>query len=168
MGTVVVLDNATGKTIMFRDQDPGNVLDQGLRSNRFTPLREDGSPAAVYLFEGGVLIDGAPGNAWIDDVWYTGQRDILEPFYQSGEIIRPPEWIWNLPDVDPSAEILATYAAFKGTPEAQTLTEAYQTGGQGFNLQNPVVLAGIGVLFLIFISGGGRKTSQSAAGDLNL
>ena len=168
MGTIVARDNSTGRALTFRAEN-FNVLDQGLRSNRFTPLRDDGEPAQVNLFEGGVLVEGAPLNVWLLDVWYDGQKAILDPFYRSGEILVPPEYLLALPEVETPPDVLAEYAASKGVPDARSLTEAYQTGSSGSILSNPWVLGAIGVGFLMLISGGGRKTIPSGpSGDLNL
>lgn len=126
------------------------------------PILPDGSPAKTYSFEGGYLVQGAPLNAWFNGVWYEGQPDILKPFWDSGQIVKPPDAFFLLPVVPAPAEVVAGYAAFKGAPASvTTLLDAYQQASSGIGalLKNPTVLVGAGALLLFAFVGGRKKAS---------
>lgn len=129
------------------------------------PILPDGSPAKTYSFEGGYLVDGAPLNAWFEGVWYEGQPEILKPFWDSGQIQKPPDAFFLLPVVPAPPEVVANYAAFKGAPvTVQSLLEAHQQASSGISglLSNPVVLVGAGLLLLAMF-GGSRRGGAPAA-----
>lgn len=56
---------------------------------QYTPLRDDGTPAMVQVFDGGWLIDGNPLNVWLGCGWLPGQQTVLAPFVTAGEVATP-------------------------------------------------------------------------------
>jgi hypothetical protein len=134
-----------------------------IRDEGYIPILDDGTPATVNLFEGGYLVQGAPMNAWIQGVWYTGQKEIVAPFIQSGQVPQPPQAIWNLPVVDPPADVLQQYAGAKGVPDATSLLDAYQRGGAiGGTDWTTLAMIGAGALILFFVLPGRRKSAGGA------
>jgi hypothetical protein len=161
MGRLVALDPQTRSPYTFTN---AVGFTDALERFGVVPILPDGTPLPVYSFEGGYLVGGAPLNVWFDQIWYEGQQEILAAHWQSGEIMQPDQALLALPIVEPTAEVLATYAAYKGTPEAQTLTEAYQSAPGP--LSSPMLIAGFGVLALLMFSGGRRRSGGPADGNI--
>lgn len=145
---LVMADPQSKVTSVWSD---GATASIAIRDRGFIPLLDDGTQATVNLFEGGYLVQGAPMNAWINGVWYTGQKEIVAPFIQSGQVPQPPQSVWNLPVVDPPPDVLQNYASAKGVPDATSLVDAYQRGGPvgGAGLDwTTLALIGAGAVFL--------------------
>jgi hypothetical protein len=141
-----------------------------IRDEGYIPILDDGRPATVNLFEGGYLVQGAPLNAWIDGYWYTGQKAIIAPFIQSGQVPQPPQAIWNLPEVEPPPDVLQNYATAKGVPGATSLTDAYQrggpiSGGAGGMDWTTLAMIGAGAVLLFFVLPSRRKSAGAASGS---
>jgi hypothetical protein len=78
----------------------------------YIPIRADGTPMKVQQFEGGFLFDGAPINVWLGLGWYTGQKELLLPFWQSGQIPMPPPNILNADIVPMPAQVEAQWETY--------------------------------------------------------
>jgi hypothetical protein len=159
---LVLVDPQTKVSSVFTDAQRASVM---IRDSGFIPLLDDGTAATVNLFEGGYLVQGAPLNAWTNEYWYTGQKQIILPFIQSGQVPQPPARIWNLPEYDPPADVLAQYAGAKGVPQATSLLDAYQTGkpiGGGTDL---LLIAGAAVLGLLFLFRRGKSAGATTHQD---
>lgn len=156
---ITALDPVSRVARSFADPD---VFVSAL-AHGFIPILSDNSPAKVHSFEGGYLVQGAPLNVWFRGAWYEGQQEILAPFWESGQIDRPPAGALELPVVQAPPDVLASYANYKGVPQAKTLTEAYQgTGGLSSLLSSPLVLLAAGGLALyLFAGAGGRSRGRS-------
>jgi hypothetical protein len=85
----------------------GTGLAQG-----YIPIRADGTAMKVQQFEGGYLFDGAPINVWLGMGWYTGQKELLQPFWASGQIPTPPSGEYNDPTVQMPAAVQAQWQAY--------------------------------------------------------
>jgi hypothetical protein len=125
---IIAADPASKVAQTFTD---GSDAEKAILVYGYIPLLADGSPAHVYKFEGGVLVEGAPLNVWTNGVWYTGQQEILAPYWKSGEIHIPPDSLLALPTVDAPGEVVQAYATYKGVPQATTIKEAYAAGPAG-------------------------------------
>ncbi len=161
MGALIMADPASKSTYAFTDQAQAEI---GISQYGYIPILDDGSVAKVVQFEGAALVQGAPINAWIGDIWYDGQKEIVQSLVSSGQVPMPPARIWNLPVVATPPELLQTYASAKGVPQAKTLLEAYQTGhpiGAGGNTWLWIAAAGLGLLAFI----PRRKKAAASAQD---
>ena len=140
------------KTI-FTFTDVG-ALHNAIKLYGYIPLRPDGSPYVTqYLQEyDGYILDGAPLNVWMDGTWLDGQREALQPYWNSGAIQRPAANVLNLGVVAMPPEVAQRTAAAK----------AAATGGGLFGMDTGTLLAvGAGLVAILWLSKGGKKGSRT-------
>ena len=163
---LVMADPASKVSQVFPDMKQAEIA---IGTYGFIPLLSDGTAATVNEFEGAHLVQGAPINAWVGGYWYTGQKEIVSSLVQAGQVPQPPPEIWNLPVVDPPADVLANYAAAKGVPQAQSLIEAYTTGqpisagGVSWETLGLIGAAVVGLVFLLPKKG--KKSTLPASSE---
>ena len=109
MTPVNAQDPTTGRIYPFVDPPQ---LNDAIVNHHFVPVRSDGSPYRVQLFEGGYLFDGQPLNVIQQGFWYDGQQQALLPYWQNGTIPVPPANILNLPVQGMPAQLQAQTQAF--------------------------------------------------------
>jgi hypothetical protein len=128
----------------------------------YQAILPSGAVGHITEFEGGRLLEGTPLNVWIYGTWYTGQQEILAPLWQNGTVPAPPPDVLQVPITDAPQSVVQQYAAAKGVPGAQTLTEAYQTGqaiGGGSGLSS-MALIGLAGVALLWLASGGKRGSR--------
>jgi hypothetical protein len=118
------------------------MLHNAIKEFGFIPLRRDGSAFFVNEFEGGYLLDGAPIPLWLGMPWLEGQREMLQPHWDSGAIPRPPAELLNAPVGEWPEEVRANYERWKAS---QGISWVW-------------IAAGLGLLFLLMPRGRGSRT----------
>ncbi len=145
-GFIAAADPASKVAYQFTDVD---TLAVAIRDLGYIPLAPDGSPLLVQQFEGGYLLQGAPINVWMGKGWYSGQRELLEPYWQAGTIPTPPASITGAQVVAMPADVAADYAAYKA-----------QDAGLFGGISTPMLLAA-GAVALFFFTGTGKGKRKS-------
>jgi len=136
MGFIAAADPASKASFVFTDV---GQLNDAIKTKGYIPIRSDNQPFIVQEFEGGYLLDGAPLNVYIEDEWYDGQRELLEPYWRSGAIPMPSSETLAVGTVALPADVAATYEEFK---REQTPF--------GLGVPTPVLVgAGLLMLFLL-------------------
>jgi hypothetical protein len=131
MGFITAADPASKATYVFTN---AGQLHDAIKERGYIPVRADLQPYIVQEFEGGYLLDGAPLNVYIDGQWFTGQRELLEPYWKAGTIPTPPQSVLDVGMVEMPEEVRETYETFK---KSETLF--------GLGIPTPVLL-GAGLL----------------------
>ena len=85
----------------------------GAIAKGWIPVRANGTAYKVQNFEGGNLLDGAPENVWFGMGWFAGQQELLQPYWQSGQIPIPPAALLNQPVVAMPADVAANFQAYQ-------------------------------------------------------
>lgn len=87
-------------------------LNDAIVNHQFIPVRSDGTPYRVQMFEGGYLFDGMPLNVIMYGVWYAGQQEALAPYWANGTIPQPAPVVVALPVQAMPAQIAANTQAY--------------------------------------------------------
>lgn len=156
---IAAIDPASKVARTFTSQDE---LAQAIQSQGWIPIHTDGSPFDVKFLEaeGGFVIDGAPLNVYFEGVWYQGQKEVLQPYIDAGQVPMPDQSTWNLPTVPMPEAILSQYVEFKrvtGQP-----TSAAVTGEAGFG--NMALIGGGLLLAALFLFSGKKSPASGAEG----
>jgi len=135
--------------VIYTFSEPGKLND-AIKNYGFIPTMASGQPFVTQSFEDGYLLNGAPINVHMYQVWYEGQRELLQPYWESGAIPSPVAELLSLPIVPMPEDVAQNYQVYKSTI-------ANASGGI------PTALIGFGALALIFLlSSGGSKKSAPA------
>lgn len=102
-------DPSTGVVYPFVDM---GQLNAAIVNHQFIPVRSDGTPYRVQMFEGGYLFDGMPLNVLMFGYWYAGQQEALQPYWSSGAIPLPAANVLALPVQGMPAQLAAQTQAF--------------------------------------------------------
>lgn len=106
MNPVNAADPAT--KVVFPFTDVGQLND-AIKLHGYIPIRSNGTPYQVQVFEGGYLLDGLPLNVLIDGVWYDGQQQALQPYWQSGTIPTPPPQMLGIGTITAPPAVAANF-----------------------------------------------------------
>lgn len=112
--SVQAADPASKTIYTFTDT---TALHNAIKMYGYIPVHTDGTPMqTVYLKEyDGYVLDGAPINVWIDGVWLEGQKEAMAPYWNSGQVMRPPANIESAGAVPMPAEVKAQTEAYQRT-----------------------------------------------------
>jgi len=152
---IIAADPASKVSYTFTDV---GALHNALKLYNYIPLHPDGTPFEVqYLQEyDGYVLDGAPLNVWINGTWLEGQQAAMEPYWSSGRVRRPPANLLQVDTVPMPVEVQERTAAAQ---------RAATTGGPFGMDTNTLLLAGAGVVALLWLSKGGKRASRSMGED---
>jgi len=114
MNSIQAADPASKTIYTFTDT---GALHNAIKLYGYIPVHPDGTPfSTVYLKEyDGYILDGAPINVWIDGVWLEGQKEALQPYWNSGQIPLPPANLSNAGSVPMPAEVKERTEAYRQT-----------------------------------------------------
>lgn len=86
-------------------------LNDAIKVYGYIPMRDNGTPFVTQPFAGGYVIDGSPLNVYIEERWFDGQKELLQPEWVSGRIPQPSADILNIGSVPMPPDVAATYQA---------------------------------------------------------
>lgn len=109
MPPILAKDPQTNQVYSFNDT---GSLDNAIGSYGYIPVDSNGVPYVVQNFEGGHLLNGAPENTYLLGVWYVGQKELLQTYWQKGQIPMPAADIINLPTVPMPSDVAANYQQY--------------------------------------------------------
>jgi hypothetical protein len=151
---VQAVDPNSKTTYTFTDV---GALHNAIKLYNYIPVHTDGTPFKTqYLQEvDGYVLDGAPINVWMEGVWLTGQKDILQKYWAAGSVPQPPANVMNAGEVPMPAQVQAQTAAY----------QAMQGGLFGMDT-GTLVAVGVGVLAIFWLSSGkkGRRGGDGFTG----
>lgn len=110
MAAILAKDPATNQVYSFTDT---GSLDNAIGNYHYIPVDSAGVPYVVQNFEGGHLLNGAPENTYLFGVWYAGQKELLQTYWQKGQIPTPAADILNLPVVPMPGDVAASYQQYE-------------------------------------------------------
>lgn len=151
MTPMTAADPASKTVYTFTDV---GALHNAIKQYHYIPLRPDGTPAETqYLQEyDGYIVDGAPLNVWINGAWLDGQKEALEPYWNSGQVRRPAPAILNLGSTPMPVEVQERTAAAQAAAHASGGLFGMDTG--------TLVALGAGVVAIWWLSQGGGRGSR--------
>lgn len=106
----------------------------------------------AQFFEGGWLVQGAPLNVWFGVGWFDGQRELLEPFWTSGEIPTPPAELLDAVTVQMPEHIAERHIDILTGRRAPEPPRAQDDTGLFSSIDTNMVLWGLAGLALIGIA----------------
>jgi hypothetical protein len=110
MGFIAAADPVSKVAYVFTDI---GQLHDAIKTRGYIPVRPDNTAYRVQEFEGGYLLDGAPLNVYIQDRWFDGQTELLQPYWESGAIPQPPLDVLNRQTIEMPEEDATRWAEYQ-------------------------------------------------------